>query len=271
VVGAVYDMVAGQPNQLLALTDTLFITSATSAEYTLPIASGYLSLNAGSYVVGVKESFSANVTLATNTEYYTPGMSWVFFNAVWDNNESYGFFSTYLMRANFAPVCFDPVTSFTESINGADASFTNTSTSASNATYLWDFGDGNTSTDENPTHTYAASGIYTPCLTVADSCGADSSCTTINISTVGLSENSFIDGLSIYPVPAQNSLTIANLTSGENFKMELVNSLGQTVKVIDSKGLEKVQIDLSSIANGYYHLKIFNSKVNGTRPLLVKH
>lgn len=27
--------------------------------------------------------------------------------------------------------------------------------------YLWDFGDGNTSTEESPTHTYAAEGVYT--------------------------------------------------------------------------------------------------------------
>ena len=40
--------------------------------------------------------------------------------------------------------------------------------------YLWDFGDGNTSTEANPTHTYAAEGIYDISLTVltADSCEA---------------------------------------------------------------------------------------------------
>lgn len=34
--------------------------------------------------------------------------------------------------------------------------------------YSWDFGDGNTSTDMNPTHTYAASGAYDVTLTIAD-------------------------------------------------------------------------------------------------------
>ncbi len=32
--------------------------------------------------------------------------------------------------------------------------------------WSWDFGDGNTSTLQNPTHTYAANGIYTVCFTV---------------------------------------------------------------------------------------------------------
>lgn len=33
-------------------------------------------------------------------------------------------------------------------------------------TYLWDFGDGTTSTEENPAHTYEAEGTYTVTLTV---------------------------------------------------------------------------------------------------------
>jgi len=33
-------------------------------------------------------------------------------------------------------------------------------------TWEWDFGDGTISTQQNPVHTYANNGIYTPCLTV---------------------------------------------------------------------------------------------------------
>jgi PKD repeat protein len=35
--------------------------------------------------------------------------------------------------------------------------------------WAWDFGDGQTSTDQNPTHHYAHAGTYTVCLTVTDS------------------------------------------------------------------------------------------------------
>ncbi|MFI6297180.1 carbohydrate-binding protein [Nonomuraea sp. NPDC050790] len=38
-------------------------------------------------------------------------------------------------------------------------------------TYSWNFGDGATSTQANPTHTYATNGTYTPTLTVRDSAG----------------------------------------------------------------------------------------------------
>ncbi|TNE66040.1 MAG: PKD domain-containing protein [Bacteroidetes bacterium] len=38
-------------------------------------------------------------------------------------------------------------------------------------TYEWDFGDGATSTEQNPTHTYAEDGVYTVLLTVTSSDG----------------------------------------------------------------------------------------------------
>ncbi|WYB30240.1 PQQ-dependent sugar dehydrogenase [Streptomyces sp. SM1P] len=37
-----------------------------------------------------------------------------------------------------------------------------------NLSYAWDFGDGTTSTDPNPSHTYTTAGTYNPTLTVAD-------------------------------------------------------------------------------------------------------
>jgi PKD repeat protein/Zn-dependent protease len=39
--------------------------------------------------------------------------------------------------------------------------------------YLWDFGDGSTSFEQNPTHAYAANGNYTVSLTVTNSFGQD--------------------------------------------------------------------------------------------------
>jgi PKD repeat protein len=52
--------------------------------------------------------------------------------------------------------------------------FTDKSTGATPLTYLWDFGDGGTSTSSNPTHTYAANGAYAVTLTVTNPFGTDS-------------------------------------------------------------------------------------------------
>jgi len=48
------------------------------------------------------------------------------------------------------------------------ANFINTSLSQANTNFSWDFGDGGTSTIENPTHTYTNSGTYTISLIIED-------------------------------------------------------------------------------------------------------
>ncbi len=50
--------------------------------------------------------------------------------------------------------------------------------------WYWDFGDGNTSTEKNPTHTYTATGIYTVSLTVEDANGLTDSKSKTNYITV---------------------------------------------------------------------------------------
>ncbi|HVP96281.1 PKD domain-containing protein [Methanoregula sp.] len=52
-------------------------------------------------------------------------------------------------------------------------SFADTSYGGTPRTYLWDFGDGSTSTMENPSHTYLSLGEYTVRLTVTNQYGSD--------------------------------------------------------------------------------------------------
>ena len=61
----------------------------------------------------------------------------------------------------------------------ANVSFTNFSTNAS--TYVWDFGDNQSSTQENPQHLYVASGVYTVKLTAKGAGGSTSTTKTVNI------------------------------------------------------------------------------------------
>ncbi|HQC11852.1 MAG TPA: PKD domain-containing protein, partial [Methanoregulaceae archaeon] len=48
------------------------------------------------------------------------------------------------------------------------------------ATWVWEFGDGATSTAQNPSHTYQEIGTYTVTLTVSNECGSDSTSAPIN-------------------------------------------------------------------------------------------
>ncbi|MDE2833553.1 MAG: PKD domain-containing protein [Bacteroidota bacterium] len=51
--------------------------------------------------------------------------------------------------------------------------------------YSWDFGDGNTSTDAAPSHTYESPGSYTATVTVTNMAGSDTQSMTIEVNETG--------------------------------------------------------------------------------------
>lgn len=76
--------------------------------------------------------------------------------------------------------CPAPLAIFTHQSDGYTTIFHDISNNQP-TTWAWNFGDGNTSTQQNPTHTYAVEGSFTVCLTVTNNCGQNSYCETINI------------------------------------------------------------------------------------------
>ncbi len=91
--------------------------------------------------------------------------------------------------------------------------FINSSTGI-NLTYFWDFGDGSTSTQQNPIHIFANAGTYTVCLTISDSqtgC-TDTYCSVVTIQTGGGNCSS---NYAIYPdTTAAHSYIAYNLATG---------------------------------------------------------
>jgi len=69
-----------------------------------------------------------------------------------------------------------PVADFTYDINGMTVTFTDNSYDPDGfiVSWLWDFGDGTNSTEQNPVHTYTVPGTYTVTLTVTDDDDASS-------------------------------------------------------------------------------------------------
>jgi len=62
-----------------------------------------------------------------------------------------------------------PVANFTSIMNGTDVTFINNTTGATS--YSWDFGDGNTSIETAPQHSYATDGLYYVELVASNACG----------------------------------------------------------------------------------------------------
>ncbi len=101
--------------------------------------------------------------------------------------------------------------------------FTDTSTTDGDpiVSWAWDFGDGSTSTLQNPTHTYPGGGAYDVTLTVTDADGRSASATEqITVSAVGLA---FGDGVYLAPT------LVANIGTALYREKELLKSAGWTV------------------------------------------
>ena len=62
--------------------------------------------------------------------------------------------------------------------------FTDSSTGADNV--LWDFGDGNTSTERNPLHNYSSNGTFIVTLTAYNEFGENSTSQTVIVSGIGV-------------------------------------------------------------------------------------
>jgi len=70
-----------------------------------------------------------------------------------------------------------PLAAFTQQCTGLDCAFTDESSDpdGSIVSWSWSFGDGTTSTDQNPLHSFVSGGTYAVGLTVTDDLGASSS------------------------------------------------------------------------------------------------
>jgi PKD repeat protein len=90
------------------------------------------------------------------------------------NNPQFGQVEDYQIIVT--PAAAPPIANFTASDTNTcytSIQFTNLSGNAPTS-FLWNFGDGNTSTLRNPTHNYSGSGSYTVKLIVSNSFGTDS-------------------------------------------------------------------------------------------------
>lgn len=148
---------------------------------------------------------------------------------------------------------YDPVANFTYTIsNDNQVEFSNNSVNAT--TFHWNFGDGETSSGNNPTHTYLTSGTYTIQLT-ANKCGiSDTTFQTVNITiTLGVSEINQTN-LNIYPNPVSTTL---------NLERDLPNEITYIIVSVTGQVLQKgiinnSEINVSSFPEGIYFLQLFD-------------
>ena len=116
-------------------------------------------------------------------------------------------------KANFVLVGSTPVSAFSHTSNLNIVSFTDLSTGIP-SNWLWDFGDGNTSTDQNPTHAYAVGGTYFVSLIVSNSCGTNTSSTTITVGSPAPVLNAEFTSNPTSPICTGTTVNFTDLSTG---------------------------------------------------------
>lgn len=166
-------------------TQNLIITTLPTADFSANVTSGCAPLtvqfnnqssaNATSFYWEFPGAEPSSSTAQNPTvTYNAPGT----YSAILTVSNTAG--ENTLARNDYIVVYTTPTAGFTFSANNATVSFSNTSANATS--YSWDFGDGGTSVEVNPTHTYAGDGVYAVTLSATNDCGTVT--TTQNVTVV---------------------------------------------------------------------------------------
>lgn len=100
---------------------------------------------------------------------------------------------------------------FTQS--GSAVSFTGSGTGNGTLTYNWNFGDGTTSSLQNPSHTYS-SGTYTACLTVINTNSAGDTCSSTVCKTITVQQVCDVKATFTYKISCKYKATLVNTSTG---------------------------------------------------------
>jgi PKD repeat protein len=148
-----------------------------------------------------------------------------------------------------------PVANFTylqKPSNTIDFTSTSTVSSGSINSWNWNFGDGNNSTIENPSHQFSSNANSSVTLCVKSVQGCES-CTTKLVGFTDVRKASFDNDLKIQPNPG---LGVYSITSSKKVNsISVLNSLGQVIKT--NYPLNKqIDLNITDEPNGIYYLKI---------------
>ncbi len=167
-----------------------------------------------------------------------------------------------------------PTASFEVSVEDATISVTNSSEGDDITEYVWNWGDGNTTTGDSPeAHTYAESGEYTITLEVTNAFGTSTYTETVIVTVPAVETNietiDGVSGINLFPQPATDQINVTfNLDGAKVLNIAVLNSVGQVVKNLGDNafnyGSNNIVIDVNDFTSGMYFV---NFEQNGQKVL----
>jgi len=129
-----------------------------------------------------------------------------------------------------------------------------TDVSGSTGPWSWNFGDGNTSDEQNPTHTYDSQGTYTVSLTTESGC---SSAEDIEVGSLGIEDLENTE-IVILPNPADNMIRI--IDNDPAYKLGGVQIYDLSGRLIENQIIQNREtvVDVSKLSSGTYIVTLSN-------------
>jgi Zn-dependent metalloprotease len=242
--------------------------SLTFTAFDLELGYDYLTIydgtNAAAPLVGSYTGNSLPPTL-----YSSSGAFFILFTTDWSVVEA-GFAATW----NSIAVGTPPAASFSYMPVVPPAStpvqFTDQSLNQPTS-WFWNFGDAGTSTQQNPSHVYAAAGTYTVTLVVCNCVSCDTVTYQINVVPNGVEEHAFT-AFDVYPVPFTDHTT---LMLGEGIDpaavtIGITDITGRTVQTIQPAS-RTTTIYRNGMMSGVYFVNVYGETgtVIGTRRIVI--
>lgn len=139
--------------------------------------------------------------------------------------------------------------------------------------WFWDFGDGTTSTDQNPEHMYFATGMYSVCLTVTNTAGSNTICETINVIISSTENLEKLVKVELFPNPIHETLNIRlENDQTETLNFQMIDALGRRVKEIKVDTNGSYQLDVKDLNAGlHYYIFIDKDGYERNKGSLVKN
>lgn len=117
--------------------------------------------------------------------------------------------------------------------------------------WFWDFGDGSSSTEQNPTHEYDSTGVYPVCLHVSNTSGADSVCQTLYVGVTAIPNPENVAAVSVLGNPVTTHIQIVYNGLYPHAQFLLYDLNGIVVRMLTLQfGVNTMDID--DLPNGFY-------------------
>jgi len=149
-----------------------------------------------------------------------------------------------------------PFAAFSESINQLSVDFTDISIGNPTA-WQWDFGDGNSATVANPSHTYSASGTYTVTLIASNDCGVRNFSRNVTVQNISV-EAFDAPEWKLFPNPGSG---YAQLEIPGDVKVSRIQIIDAGGRMLRDEMLQQTpkSIELKGYAEGIYLIRLHHT------------